>query len=128
MIDFSKIDYQDFQLRPYQLDNKNRIYKFWQTHNSVMLQMPTGTGKTRLFVSIVKDLHNWSIENKQAFKTLILAHRQELIEQISENVGYQYRIAHGVIMAKCLPQEKRPTQVASVQTLDRKSTRLNSSH
>lgn len=120
MIDFSQLNPDDEQLRDYQLDNKRKIYKSWQRNRSVMLQMPTGTGKTRLFVSIVKDLHRWSVNNRKAVKTLILAHRHELIEQISDNVGYHYGLAHGVIMSKYWQQEKMPTQVASVQTLVRR--------
>ena len=59
-VDFTQLNAAaDTSLRPYQIDNKARIYDFWHTGRSVMLQMPTGTGKTRLFVSIVKDLHNW---------------------------------------------------------------------
>ena len=44
--------YKDSDLRPYQNDNKEQIYKSWNDNRAVMLQMPTGTGKTRLFVSI----------------------------------------------------------------------------
>ena len=46
---------EDTTLRDYQQDNKQKIYDAWGRTNSVMLQMPTGTGKTRLFVSIIKD-------------------------------------------------------------------------
>lgn len=110
----------DNQLRDYQKINKLKIYDSWNEFKSVMLQMPTGTGKTRLFASIVKDIHNQSIENKKAFKVLILAHRQELIRQISENIGVRYGIAHGKIMSKNWEEEFYPTQVASIQTLIRR--------
>lgn len=120
MINFNEIPFNDTELRDYQVESKKKIYNAWQKHRSVMFQMPTGTGKTRLFVSIVKDLHNWGITNKKAVKTLILAHRQELIEQISENVGYHYGLAHGVIMSRFWQQENLPTQIASVQTLKRR--------
>ena len=43
---------KDSDLRPYQNDNKEQIYKSWNDDRAVMLQMPTGTGKTRLFVSV----------------------------------------------------------------------------
>ena len=46
----------DESLRYYQFDNKLKIYSEWSTCDSVMLQMPTGTGKTRLFVSIINDI------------------------------------------------------------------------
>jgi superfamily II DNA or RNA helicase len=110
----------DEQLRDYQLENKLKIYNLWIDNQSVMLQMPTGTGKTRLFASIVKDIHNLGIQNKKAYKVLILAHRQELIKQISENIGVRYGIAHGKIMSKNWEEEFYPTQVASIQTLVRR--------
>jgi superfamily II DNA or RNA helicase len=110
----------DEHLRDYQLDNKLKIYNLWVDNQSVMLQMPTGTGKTRLFASIVKDIHNLGVKNKKVYKVLILAHRQELIKQISENIGYKYGIAHGKIMSKNREEDFYPTQVASVQTLTRR--------
>lgn len=39
-------------LREHQVIAKKKIFEAWQTNNSVMLQMPTGTGKTYLFTSI----------------------------------------------------------------------------
>jgi superfamily II DNA or RNA helicase len=120
MIDFSNIGRWDDQLHDYQNENKFKIYKEWYNGRRVMLQMPTGTGKTRLFVSIVKDLQYWSIANKRAVKTLIIAHRQELIDQISNNVGHRYKIAHGIIMANYDEKPRLTTQIASIQTLNRR--------
>lgn len=120
MKELIEIKSKDEQLREYQLENKLKIYNNWIDFQSVMLQMPTGTGKTRLFASIVKDIHNLSIQNKKAYKVLILAHRQELIKQISENIGVRYGIAHGKIMSKNWEEDFYPTQVASIQTLIRR--------
>lgn len=111
---------KDKSLRSYQTDNKRKIYNFWISRQSVMLQMPTGTGKTRLFVSIVKDLHEWGKENKTAVKVLLLAHRVELIEQISNNLGLKYGLAHGVIASKNPENIKYPIQVGSVPTMHRR--------
>lgn len=123
-VDFSRLNpNSDSQLRDYQIENKRKIYEAWQLHKSVMLQMPTGTGKTRLFVSIVRDLHFWGALHKQAVKILILAHRQELIEQISETLGYTYHQAHGIIMSNNVEHKKLPVQVGSVPTLVRRITR-----
>ena len=61
-IDFEilkKYSSSDEGLRDYQQDNKIKVYEAWEKVQSVMLQMPTGTGKTRLFVSIIRfSLHN----------------------------------------------------------------------
>ncbi len=43
----------DKSLRDYQRDNKLKVYEAWENCQSVMLQMPTGTGKTREFASII---------------------------------------------------------------------------
>ena len=112
--------FADQTLRDYQSEAKKKIYDFWRTKRSVMLQMPTGTGKTRLFVSIAKDFHNWAIQHKTAVKILILAHRHELIDQIDTHLGLIYGLAHGIIMAKSLEQKKYPVQIGSVPTLTRK--------
>lgn len=120
-IDFSQLDYEkDKTLRDYQIENKRKIYESWQQNRSVMLQMPTGTGKTRLFVSIARDLFEYGVKRKMAIKVLILAHRKELIEQISEHVGRKYNLAHGIIMSQNIEQKKFPMQIGSVPTMTRR--------
>jgi len=123
-IDFSQLDYEaDKSLRGYQIDNKRKIYEAWQRCRAVMLQMPTGTGKTRLFVSIARDLHNYGVEHKRAVRILFLAHRKELIEQISQHVGEKYSLAHGLIVAQNMEQKSLPIQIGSVPTMTRRLER-----
>ena len=112
--------YKDSDLRPYQNENKEQIYKSWNDNRAVMLQMPTGTGKTRLFVSILKDIHKYAAESKKQIRVLILVHRVELIDQISEELGVRYGLAHGFIHSKDRERRKFPFQIASVQTLNRR--------
>ena len=111
---------EDETLRDYQQENKQKIYDAWSQYNSVMLQMPTGTGKTRLFVSIIKDLFRHGHDNKDAIKVLILVHRTELIDQIDEELGYRYNLAHGIIQSGEKERKLYPIQLASVQTLSRR--------
>lgn len=40
-------------LRDYQIEMKTRLMEAWKAHRSVMVQMPTGTGKTHLLASVV---------------------------------------------------------------------------
>lgn len=109
----------DDSLRDYQKENKKHVYDAWCECQSVMLQMPTGTGKTRLFVSIIKDIFHYSRDVKQAFKVLVLVHRTELVEQIDEQLS-DYGLAHGIIQSGDKERKKYPVQVASVQTLSRR--------
>ena len=64
-------------LRDYQQDIVVRVQKEWESHRSVMVQMPTGTGKTHVLASIVAGFSG---------KVLIVAHRRELVEQIRETI------------------------------------------
>lgn len=107
----------DKSLRDYQRDNKQKVYEAWENCQSVMLQMPTGTGKTRVFASIIKDIRYYSEEAKRAFKVLVLVHRKELVDQIDEELGYRYGLAHGIIQSGDRERKKYPIQIASVQTL-----------
>ena len=43
-------------LRDYQQEMKLRLFEEWELHRSVMVQMPTGTGKTHLLAAVVKEL------------------------------------------------------------------------
>lgn len=117
-INFEELeDYEDNSLRDYQIENKRNIYKLWCNNRSVMLQMPTGTGKTRLFVSVVNDIQNWAEKHFRRINILLLAHRKELISQISHNVGVTYKIPHGLIFGPNEENFNYSVQIGSVQTL-----------
>lgn len=113
---YKEISRTDNSLRPYQQQAKEDIFSAWDEYDSVMFQMPTGTGKTRLFSSIISDIKTWSVQNSKDVKILIIAHRIELIDQISGNLE-RYKVSHGII-AGGKPRDLRyPVQVASVQTI-----------
>jgi superfamily II DNA or RNA helicase len=122
-INFDKIIPINKDLRNYQITAKEDIYIAWKTFRTVMFQMPTGTGKTRLFSSIIKDMHEYGAKRREPVKILILAHREELISQISESIGKKYGIAHGKIKSRHDEEHHYPTQIASVQTLYRRIER-----
>ena len=76
------------QLRPYQQDIKRRVVAAWDSHRSVMVQMPTGTGKTHVLAAIIREVADEGV--------WIIAHRRELVEQIEETVArYGMRTASG---------------------------------
>ena len=62
------------RLRDYQQEMLDRLYKAWGLSRSVMVQMPTGTGKTVLLAEAIK--------GEGPHHVLVVAHRRELIEQI----------------------------------------------
>ena len=110
----------DSTLRPYQVTGKQEIYRAWDTCRTVLFQMPTGTGKTRLFSSIIKDIRRLWQSDKKLRKVLVLAHRTELIQQIDETLTDKYGIAHGIIKSGIEEIWNRDVQVASVQTIVRR--------
>ena len=69
-------------LRDYQQEMKLRLFEEWGYHRNVMVQMPTGTGKTHLLTAIVGEFLHGS--NSPVW---IVAHRRELVGQIEETVA-----------------------------------------
>ncbi len=106
--------YEDPILRPYQQEIKERIFKKWNSYFNIMLQLPTGAGKTVLFTSIINDLNKI-----KETKILILAHRKELIDQISTHLT-KYNIEHGLITSGRVRHLEYNVQVASIQTITHK--------
>jgi len=121
---YSELCRRDFTLRDYQQDAKEKIFSQWDYVDNVLYQMPTGTGKTRLFTSLIRDIVLSSLQENRRKGVLIIVHRTELIEQINESLD-KYRIPHGVISGSF--KERRdltlPVQVASIQTITHSSNR-----
>lgn len=113
---YSDICKDDPKLRPYQQKAKKEIFESWDEIDNVMFQMPTGTGKTRLFTSIIRDINDYSIKRREAVKILIIAHRTELIDQIDESLR-KYQVVHNVIAGGRDRNYKYPVSVASIQTI-----------
>jgi superfamily II DNA or RNA helicase len=102
------------QLRDYQESLIQGIYERWKLGDKrVMAQMPTGAGKSCLFAAIARDL--------AAEGVLVIAHRQELIYQAQAHLQRWCDEPVGVIMAGCKPNPLFGIQVASIQTLMRRS-------
>ena len=90
-INYNDICIKDVSLRDYQQEGKEKIFNCWNTSDNVLYQMPTGTGKTRLFTSIIRDINVWGLKNKSRRRILIIAHRLSTIE----NCDIVYRIENG---------------------------------
>ena len=89
------VDMKGIILYDYQLDMLQRIEDAFVTHQSVMVQMPTGTGKTVLLSEVVKSeerrVKNPDGEKSEKLKVKnpcvwIVVHRRELVEQIKETL------------------------------------------
>ena len=102
---------KEIKLFDYQEDMKERIEKAFESHQSVMVQMPTGTGKTVLLAEQVKSEER-RVKNPDGVKSeklkgknpdgekseklkgknpcvWIVVHRRELVEQIKETLAKQ---------------------------------------
>lgn len=112
---------KETKLHPYQQKAKSDIFKAWDEVHHVMLQMPTGTGKTYLFSSIIHDINDWSMKTHTPNKMLVIAHRKELIDQIDKSLSV-FHVAHSVLAG---PKEQRnlsnPVIVSSIQTITHKA-------
>ena len=72
------------ELREYQVDAIVAVYdQFRQGNRRVLLQMPTGAGKTTVFCKIVQDFRLKRPESQ----VICLAHRVELIDQMHKRLG-----------------------------------------
>ena len=69
---------KDIQLFDYQEDMVKRVQEAFKHHDSVMVQMPTGTGKTYLLAALV------GLFLKE--EVWVVAHRRELVSQIKDTL------------------------------------------
>jgi DNA repair protein RadD len=106
------------QLRPYQqraIDDLRNAYRAGA--RSPLLVLPTGGGKTVVFATIAASAA------AKGNRVLILVHRRELIHQASSKLQW-VGLDHGIIAAG-VPATDAPVQIASVQTLARRLTRMD---
>lgn len=66
------------QLRPYQQAAVDGVYEAWREHDSTLLVLPTGCGKTVCFAHVIKRL--------TFGRAMVLAHREELIWQAAAKI------------------------------------------
>jgi superfamily II DNA or RNA helicase len=106
------------QLRPYQqqaIDDLRQAYR--SGARAPLLCLCTGGGKTCVFAAIAKQAAD------RGRRVLILVHRRELIKQASSKLEW-IGVHHGLIAAGIEPSEA-PVQVASVQTIARRLSRID---
>ena len=97
------------QLRPYQQEAILAINSHWEDWQRELLVLPTGCGKTVVFNSIA---------HERPGQTLILAHREELIEQARDKYEAMFGERPGKI--KAAENDIRRVTVGSIQTMMRR--------
>lgn len=102
-----------FTLRPYQSALVDRAWENICRRQSTLLVAPTGSGKSVMLSALS------GLAVMDGMRVLILAHRHELIEQISRTLD-AFEIPHGIIAPEHPRHSTRKVQVASVATLVRK--------
>lgn len=99
-------------LRDYQDEAVGNLRAAMRRSSSVILQSPTGSGKTVIAAFMVARSH------EKGIRCNLIVHRNELVKQISGAL-WQARVPHGFITAR-RAMTKNQVHVSSVQTLVRR--------
>ena len=92
-------------LRPYQIQAKESILKSFKDYNSVLLPLPTRTGKTEVAIAVAKCFD----------KVCFVAHLEQLVNNLSNRL-YKNNIDNFILQANT-PSLKNKVTVASRDTL-----------
>lgn len=98
-------------LRPYQQDTVESVFESWKEYRSVLVVLPTGTGKTQVFCEIIKRV--------QPKRSLVLVHRSELVWQAVrrlESFGIDAEVEMAEYRAGVSFWNRAPVIVSTVQT------------
>jgi superfamily II DNA or RNA helicase len=106
------------RLRPYQAEAIARIDEAFASHDSALVVLPTGCGKTIVFATAIDRLGGRG-------RALVIAHREELIAQAAQKIHAVTGVSPQIEMAahwatpEWLDWDHAPTRVivSSVQTL-----------
>lgn len=107
---------KEIRLYNYQAEMKERIDVAFRSYRSVMVQMPTGTGKTVLLSEIVKG-EEQRVKNPWVW---IVVHRRELVEQIRDTLDTMLSCPYSTLdTTSPLLSENSRIKVMSIQWLSR---------
>ena len=100
-------------LRPYQQQAADAIFRAWEDAPSTLVVLPTGTGKTLLFAEVIR--------RNLPGRALVLAHRGELVYQAKDKIERFAGIESQIEMADLRADEhgllsRAPAVVGSIQT------------
>lgn len=105
---------EKMDLRPYQQEARNAVFREWDRVRRTLLVLPTGCGKTIVFAKTAEECV------RRGMRVLVLAHRGELLEQASDKIAKATGLKCAVEKAEetCLGSWYRIT-VGSVQSMQR---------
>lgn len=106
------------QLREYQTDiiERTRV-QMRAGQRSILIQAPTGAGKTALTVSMLKSAAD------KGMRSWFLVHRRELLKQSSKAFALD-NVYHAMIAANFPEDARAPIQVSSIQTMRHRMKRV----
>lgn len=107
-------------LRPYQQECFDAVVRGYEEHQRQLVVIPTGGGKTILFAKLSQHM--------QPKRTLVLAHREELIQQAVEKIYKATGVIADIEMAGYKARLSAPVVVASVQTMIRRRVKFPQDH
>lgn len=101
------------QLRDYQSASADELRAGYRAgFRRQLLVSPTGSGKTVLFAFVTKNA-----VQKNSLRVMIIAHRSEILGQISRTLPFRVGVDHGMIQSGVRSDPSKMVHVASVQTL-----------
>ena len=103
------------ELRPYQQEAVDAAIKGFDEFKRQLLVCPTGSGKTVIFAKLA--------EHYQPARTLVVAHREELLQQARDKILTATGLVAQIEAADRRVSLDAPVVVASVQTLSRAARR-----
>lgn len=106
-------------LHDYQIEVVEKIQADWVQHQSIMLQMPTGTGKTIVFAEIISR----HLKEYPGKRILVLTHKRELVVQTFESLR-SFGFTPGQIISGDDKNPDHRVQIATVQTLIRRKDKI----
>ncbi|MGW3724169.1 DEAD/DEAH box helicase [Streptomyces sp. NPDC000851] len=106
---------ETFTPRPYQTEAIKALISGWNgPSNRLAVVLPTGAGKTVVFANLIDEL----LPQLNGRRALVIAHREELIEQAAAKVrAVRPDLRVGVVKAERDEHQDADVIVASIQTL-----------
>ncbi len=104
-------------LYPHQQEHKDHTRTALARCGRVILNAPTGTGKTRMAKWILGSSANREPRENQSGRCLFTVHRRGLVDNATASFAEDPPLSHGTIMSGCETDYGNRVQVASIDTL-----------